>query len=87
MAVARDTRMSVIGATNGIDGLAAGGSVHVLIGTPATCPSAGTNSKIATVVKLTLSSGEVVAVSGTWINVECGNPVLLAFDLEQPPAL
>jgi hypothetical protein len=79
----RDSKTSMIGASNGMDGLAAGGSVHIIIGTPGTCPGAGTNPKIASVVQLTLTGGEVIAVTGTWINVECGPPVVLAFDLQQ----
>jgi len=83
LAVTRDASMSVLGASNGIDGLAAGGSIRVLIGTPGACAGAGSSPNVANIVKLDLSATEVVTVSGTWINVECGSPVVLAFNLEQ----
>lgn len=83
VAVGRGKSMSVIGASRGVDGLAPRAKVHVLIGTPGTCAGAGTLPKVATVVRLKLSQTEVVAVSGTWINAECGDPELLAFDLQQ----
>lgn len=81
--VGRDSKISMIGASNGTDGLPGGGSVHIVIGTPGNCPGAGTSPNIATAVQLTLAGGEVLTVSGTWINVECGPPVVLAFDLQQ----
>ena len=85
LAVMPDASTSVLGASNGADALAVGGSIHLLIGTPGTCAGAG-NPNISKVVRLSLSAAEVVTVSGTWINVECGDPVMLAFNLAQPAA-
>ena len=84
VAVGRSSSMSAVGASGGIDGLAPKAAVHVLVGTPATCAGAGGNPNIARIVKFSLSETEVVTVAATWINVECGSPVILAFDLAQP---
>jgi hypothetical protein len=84
--VARGAAMSATGAANGVDGLSAGSKIHILIGTPGTCAGAGTSPKVATIVRISLSGTEVVTVPGTWLNMECGSPVLLAFDLEEKAA-
>lgn len=79
-----DQSTSMIGASNGRDDLPSGTSVQILIGTPGACAGAG-NPIVSKIVKLTLSATDVLTVSGVWINIECGHPVLLGFNRLQAP--
>ena len=78
--VASDSSLRVIGASNGQAGLASGQAAQLLIGTPATCATAG-NPTLAKVVTLTLLTGQVMSVAGVSVDIECGSPTLLIFNV------
>jgi hypothetical protein len=62
--------------------LAAGQVARVTLGTPPVCAGVG-HPKVASQLRLSIGT-----VLGTWINVECGPPVVLLFTADPlPPAL
>ncbi|HLZ22086.1 MAG TPA: DUF4232 domain-containing protein [Ktedonobacterales bacterium] len=65
--------------------LAVGQMAQLLIGTPGTCSGVG-HPQVGSRVDLTLATGERVPVIGTWVNVECGAPVVAAFAAGPVPA-
>lgn len=65
--------------------LGVGQTARLLIGTPGTCTGAG-HPQVGSRVDLTLSSGEKLSVSNTWVNVECGSPVVIAFTAGMVPS-
>jgi Protein of unknown function (DUF4232) len=58
--------------------LAVGQTAQLLLGTSATCPGIG-HPQVGSRVELTLSIGDKLSVSNTWVDVECGPPVVVAF--------
>lgn len=83
--VASDPMLDLGGLPGTETGLASEKDAHVLIGVPATCPNVG-SPDISTTMTLTLLTQEVFTVSGTRLDLECGNPTLLIFDLRGSPA-
>lgn len=63
----------------GVD-LAPGQTVITLIGTPATCAGVG-HPQVGSRLKLNLPSGDVMSADGTWVNVECGRPTVMLFEV------
>jgi hypothetical protein len=65
--------------TTGVD-LAPSQTVITIIGTPATCAGVG-HPNVGSRLKLNLPSGDVVSADGTWVNVECGGPTVILFEV------
>jgi Protein of unknown function (DUF4232) len=63
----------------GVD-LAPSQTVITIIGTPGTCAGVG-HPEIGSRLKLNLPSGDVVSADGTWVNVECGEPTVILFEV------
>jgi uncharacterized protein DUF4232 len=64
----------------GVD-MAPGQTVITLIGTPGTCAGAGSHPQIGSQLNLNLPSGDVVSADGVWVNVECGRPTVILFEV------
>jgi hypothetical protein len=63
----------------GVD-VAPGQTVITIIGTPGTCAGVG-HPKVGSRLKLNLPSGDVVSADGLWVNVECGEPAVILFEV------
>lgn len=55
-------------------------TVMALIGTPATCSGVG-HPQVGSRLRLVLPSGDPMSAEGTWVNVECGGPTVILFNL------
>jgi len=62
----------------GID-LAPGHTVITLIGTPGSCPGAGTHPQVGSELNVNLPAGDAMSADGAWVNVECGAPTVILF--------
>jgi len=65
--------------------LAPGQTARMLVGTPGACAGAG-NPVVASSLRLAFDTGETAAVSGVWLNVECGAPRTVLFSADAIPA-
>ena len=65
--------------------LAAGQTAQFYLATPAGCAGAD-QPLVATQAELTLTTHERIAVTGTWVNVRCGAPVVAMFYAGPAPA-
>jgi uncharacterized protein DUF4232 len=64
--------------------LAPGQTARALIGAPGACAGAG-HPSVASSLSLELDTGETAAVSGVWVNVECGAPQTILFNAGAVP--
>ena len=60
--------------------LAPSQTVITLIGTPGSCAGVG-HPQVGSRLTLNLPSGDVVSAEGTWVNVECGGPSVILFQV------
>ncbi|MHB8589999.1 MAG: DUF4232 domain-containing protein [Candidatus Dormibacteraceae bacterium] len=60
--------------------LAPSQTVITIIGTPGYCAGVG-HPQVGSRLKLNLRSGDVESVDGTWVNVECGEPTVILFEV------
>lgn len=65
--------------------LAPGQTARMVVGTPGACTGAG-HPVVASGLQLALPTGETAAVSGVWVNVECGSPRTILFSADAAPA-